>query len=165
MLTLEVAAEAGDFAGAVIQLRPDGTVQAVEKVGHRERFLVRIEAQFVVLDARECDGVEEPVQDRALQIEHRIVPGIIDSGRVEQPINSAQGGQAFDGEFVKQRRGQLEVVFLEREMAEQLQRFALLVRSHRLVGQPAMRIADVVTVMVDATDEFGGGEQAAIIFT
>ena len=164
VLTLEVAAEAGDFAGAVIQLRPDRVIQSTEQVSHGERFLIRRKPKLIVLNPRQGHGIEQPIERGALQVEHRIVPRIIDALRVAQTADAVQRRQPLDRQLVQQRRRQLEVVLLEREIAKQVERLALFVGRDRLVRNPAIRVADVVAMMINAGDEFGGREQPVVVF-
>ena len=92
------------------------------------------------------------------------MPRIIDALRVAQTADAVQRRQPFDRQLVQQRRRQLEVVFLEREIAKQVERLALFIGRDRLVRNPAVRVADVVAMMINAADEFGGREQPVVVF-
>ena len=92
------------------------------------------------------------------------MPGVVNPLGVEQAVEAVQRRQPFDGEFIEQRSGQHEVVFLEREIAEQFEGLALFVGGHRLEWQSSIRVAHVIAMMINATNEFRGGEQSAIVF-
>src|SRR3989442_8732070 len=92
------------------------------------------------------------------------MPGVVNPLSVEQAVDAVQRRQPFNGEFIEQRGGQHEVVFLERVIAEQLEGLALLVGGHRLEGPSSIRVAHVIAMMINAADKLRGGEQSAIVF-
>src|SRR5713101_9301057 len=59
MLALQVATQAGDFCRAAVQFRPDRVVQPVEQIGHCEWCFIWREAEFVVLNPRQGDRIEQ----------------------------------------------------------------------------------------------------------
>src|SRR5260370_14374205 len=163
VLALEVTAQTADSSRGGVQLRPDGGVQPVEQVGHQEGLLARCEAQFVVENAVEQHGMEQAVQDIALQGEHRILPGQVNALRPEARGEEVKTLEPFDGQSVEQAGRQLEGLFAEGVSAKEFQGLALFGRRHNGVGRTAMGIADVVADVVNAADIFRGSEQGAVV--
>src|SRR5687768_5268710 len=148
----------------MMEFRPDGSFEAEEHIGHAEALITALETKFVVLKAGERGAVVQTSEDGALKIENGIVPGRVEARGTEEAVEPAEAGETFRREFVVELGRKLKGFFAEAIAAHEFERFFLLRGGNWREGGAAVLVADMVAIMIEAADEFGGGEEAAIIF-